>query len=212
MPFPIAVFISGGGTTLANLIACQQAGRLDAEIALVLSSSPHAGGLELARQASIPTQTLVKSKFPDERSYSEAMFGLCRQAQVSLVVMAGFLKHVLIPEDFENRVINIHPSLIPAFCGAGMYGRKVHQAVIDFGSRISGCTVHFVDNEYDHGPILLQQACEVADGDSAESLASRVFQHECQALPAAINLIARRRVSIDGRRVRIASDSGGPAS
>src|SRR5690606_25542713 len=102
-------------------------------------------------------------------------------------------EHLLIPNDFENRVLNIHPSLIPAFCGKGMYGLRVHQAAIDFGVRISGCTVHFVDNEYDHGPIVLQRACEVLETDSAEELQARVFALECVALPDAIRLIAAKR-------------------
>jgi phosphoribosylglycinamide formyltransferase-1 len=100
--------------------------------------------------------------------------------------MGGYLQHVLIPDDFENRVINIHPSLIPAFCGKGMYGLKVHQAAIDFGVRVSGCTVHFVDNQYDHGPIILQKTCEVLKEDTADSLQRRVFSLECEALPEAI--------------------------
>jgi phosphoribosylglycinamide formyltransferase-1 len=104
--------------------------------------------------------------------------------------MGGYLEHLLIPNDFENRVVNIHPSLIPAFCGKGMYGLRVHQAAIDFGVKISGCTVHFVDNQYDHGPILLQRACEVLEGDTAETLQKRVFELECEALPEAIARIA----------------------
>ena len=116
------------------------------------------------------------------------MFGPCREAGVDLVVMAGFLKHVLIPPDFEDRVINIHPSLLPSFGGPGMYGHHVHQAVIDRGVKISGCTVHYVDNHYDNGPIILQRSCEVKDDDTADSLAARVFQEECEALPAAIRV------------------------
>jgi phosphoribosylglycinamide formyltransferase-1 len=105
--------------------------------------------------------------------------------------MGGYLEHLLIPSDFENRVINIHPSLIPAFCGKGMYGLNVHQAAIDFGVKVSGCTVHYVDNQYDHGPILMQRVCEVFEDDTAETLQQRVFQLECEALPAAISQIAR---------------------
>ena len=102
--------------------------------------------------------------------------------------MAGFLKHVLIPEDFVGRVINIHPSLLPSFGGPGMYGQRVHQAVLERGVKISGCTVHYVDNEYDNGPIILQRSCLVKDDDTAETLAARVFEQECQALPNAIRM------------------------
>lgn len=183
----IAVFISGGGTTLRNLIFKRDQGELDIDIRLVISSSPKAGGLMIAKQAGIDSRVISRSDFADDSDgYSEAMFQPCRDAGVQLVVMGGFLKHVLIPSDFDNRVINIHPSLIPSFCGPGMYGRHVHQAVLDFGAKVSGCTVHYVDNQYDHGPIILQRACPVADNDTPESLAARVFQEECIALPEAI--------------------------
>jgi phosphoribosylglycinamide formyltransferase 1 len=105
-------------------------------------------------------------------------------------VMAGFLQHAMIPAAYMGRVINIHPSLIPSFCGHGFYGLRVHQAAIDYGVKISGCTVHFVDNDYDHGPVILQRACPVRDDDTAESLQKRVFELECQALPEAIRGIA----------------------
>ncbi|QDV68233.1 Phosphoribosylglycinamide formyltransferase [Rosistilla carotiformis] len=201
MSLPIAVFISGGGTTLRNLIAWQQRGQLDVDFRLVISSAANAKGLEFAAGESIPQQVIVKSKFADDQAYSEAMFQPCRDAGVKLVVMAGFLKHVLIPADFENRVVNIHPSLIPSFCGAGMYGTRVHQAVLDFGAKLSGCTVHFVDNDFDHGPIIAQHACEVRGDDTAASLAARVFERECDALPRVVQAIAEGRVSVTGRRV-----------
>jgi phosphoribosylglycinamide formyltransferase 1 len=189
-PPRLAVFISGGGTTLRNLIALREAGELDVDFRLVISSKPNAGGLEFAAQANIPAFVVEKKLFANDPSgYSEAMFGPCRQAKVDWVIMAGFLKHVLIPDDFENRVVNIHPSLIPAFCGEGMYGLRVHQAAIDFGVRVSGCTVHFVDNQYDHGPIIIQRCCEVDPNDTAQTLAARVFEQECIALPDAIRKI-----------------------
>jgi folate-dependent phosphoribosylglycinamide formyltransferase PurN len=115
--------------------------------------------------------------------------------------MAGFLKHVPIPPDFENRVTNIHPALIPAFCGHGFYGRRVHEAVLQYGAKISGCTVHFVDNDYDHGPIILQRTVPVRGDDTPESLAARVFEQECIAYPEAINLIAAGRLRVEGRLV-----------
>ncbi len=117
--------------------------------------------------------------------------------------MAGFLKRVTIPDDFTNRVVNIHPGLIPAFCGQGFYGQRVHQAVLDYGAKISGCTVHFADNDYDHGPVILQRAVPVLDDDTAKTLAARVFQAECAAYPEAIQLIADGRVRVEGRKVRI---------
>jgi phosphoribosylglycinamide formyltransferase 1 len=131
------------------------------------------------------------------------VFQPCREAGVQLVVMGGFLKHVLIPADFEHRVMNIHPGLIPAFCGQGFYGHHVHQAVLDYGAKISGCTVHFADNQYDHGPIILQRTVPVLDDDTPEALAARIFEQECEAYPEAVRLFAEGRLQVDGRRVRV---------
>jgi phosphoribosylglycinamide formyltransferase-1 len=117
--------------------------------------------------------------------------------------MGGYLEHLLIPQDFRNRVVNIHPALIPAFCGKGFYGRAVHQAALAYGVKVSGCTVHFVDNEYDHGPIIAQKACPVFDIDTAESLQRRVAELECQLYPQVISAIARGQVSVDGRHVTV---------
>jgi phosphoribosylglycinamide formyltransferase-1 len=208
-PLPIAVLISGGGTTLRNLIEQVAAGTLPVEIKLVISSSPDARGLEYAREAGIRAVVAEKTRSLSPEDYSKSVFGPCRDAGVANVVMGGFLKHVLIPPDFENRVINIHPALIPAFCGQGMYGLKVHQAVLDFGAKITGCTVHFVDNQYDHGPIILQRAVDVREGDTPESLQARVFAAECQAYPQALRLLAGGCVRVAGRRVRVdPGDSG----
>ena len=189
-PYPVAVLISGSGTTLKNLIELRDRGTLRVDFRLVVSSKKEAGGLRFAEAASIPTVVVPKLKSQTAEEHSENVFSPIRKAGVQLVVMGGYLQHVLIPADFENKVINIHPSLIPSFSGQGMYGLKVHQAAIDFGVKVSGCTVHFVDNEYDHGPILLQRTCEVLTTDSAESLQRRVFKLECQVLPDAIRKIA----------------------
>ncbi len=191
---PIAVLISGGGTTLKNLIELRDAGSLDVDFKLVVSSRADAKGLQIAASAGIPTLVVPKRKGVAAESHSEAIFNPIRKCGAQLVVMGGFLQHVLIPYDFQHKVINIHPSLIPSFCGKGMYGLHVHQAAIDFGVKISGCTVHYVDNEYDHGPIILQRSCEVLDSDTAESLQRRVFQLECEALPAAIRQLANNRL------------------
>jgi len=191
---PIAVLISGGGTTLKNLIELRGIGSLDVDFKLVVSSRADAKGLQIAASAGIPTLVVPKRKGVAAESHSDAIFDPIRKCGAQLVVMGGFLQHVLIPNDFEHKVINIHPSLIPSFCGKGMYGLHVHQAAIDFGVKISGCTVHYVDNEYDHGPIILQRSCEVLDSDTAESLQRRVFQLECEALPAAIRQLASDRL------------------
>jgi phosphoribosylglycinamide formyltransferase 1 len=188
---PIAVLISGGGTTLRNLIEKIRGDELPVEIRLVISSNSEAVGLEFAAAAGIHSLVVTKRKGQTAEDYSEAIFGPCREAKVRYVVMGGFLKHVLIPPDFEGRVLNIHPALLPAFGGKGMYGLKVHESVLAAGVSISGCTVHFVDNEYDHGPILLQRQVPVVPGDTSQSLQARVFEAECEAYPAALRKLAR---------------------
>lgn len=200
-PLSIAVLISGGGTTLKNLLDQFAAGRLDVQIKLVVSSNAQARGLQFAAAAKIPSCVFERKQFSSADEFGDAIFGACRAAQVGLVVMGGFLKHVPIPPDFDNRVVNIHPALIPAFCGQGMYGHRVHEAVLNYGVKLTGCTVHFVDNQYDHGPIILQRSVPVLDDDSPETLAARVFQAECEAYPEAIRLIAAGKIRVDGRRV-----------
>jgi phosphoribosylglycinamide formyltransferase-1 len=183
------------------------AGSLNAEVKLVISSNPDAAGLRYPAEASVPALVLRPKDFPSPEAYRDAIFNPCREAGVELVVMGGFLKHVLIPPDFANRVMNIHPALIPAFCGHGFYGPRVHQAVLEYGAKVSGCTVHFADNDYDHGPIILQRTVPVLDDDTPETLAHRVFEQECEAYPEAIRLFAEGRLRVVGRRVLTDSSS-----
>jgi phosphoribosylglycinamide formyltransferase 1 len=202
-PFKIAVLISGGGTTLRNLLDKIAAGRLTATISLVIASNPNAGGLRYAKDASIPALVLEPKCFPNPEAYSREIFAACSKHGVDLVVMGGFLKRLTIPPDYADRVVNIHPGLIPAFCGKGYYGHHVHEAVLEYGAKLSGCTVHFADNEYDHGPVILQKAVPVESDDTPETLAARVFEAECEAYPEAIQLIAESRVRLEGRKVRV---------
>ncbi|MEX2121060.1 MAG: phosphoribosylglycinamide formyltransferase [Pirellulales bacterium] len=202
-PLKLAVLISGAGTTLENLVEQIAAGRLDARIELVVSSSGEARGRDLARQAGIPTEVIEPERFSDSEAFGSAVFRACRAVEPHVVAMAGFVKFVPIPADFELRVLNIHPALIPAFCGRGFYGLRVHEAVLEYGAKLSGCTVHFVDNQYDHGPIILQRAVPVAGDDTAETLAARVFEAECQAYPDALRLVASGKLHVDGRRVLV---------
>lgn len=197
----VAVLISGSGSTLANLLAYQQRGELPVQFALVISSRSNAGGLRYAKQALIPTEIVAKKDFADPQAHSQAIFGLCREHGVQLVVMGGYVELLAIPDDFANRIINIHPSLIPAFSGHGFYGLRVHRAAIEYGVKLSGCTVHFVDNQYDHGPIIAQRSCPVSSSDTAEELQSRVGELERQLYPEVIAAIAAGRVNIAGRIV-----------
>jgi phosphoribosylglycinamide formyltransferase-1 len=189
--FPIAVLISGGGTTLRNLIEWQRLGELGVDFALVISSNAKAKGLEFAQEADIPCEVVSRKSFADCDAHSEAVF------------MGGYLEFLKIPSDFLNRVINIHPSLIPAFCGKGFYGERVHKAVIEMGVKLTGCTVHFVDNQFDHGPIIAQRSCAVLDCDTPETVQRRVAESEFQLYPAAIDAIARGRVWVEGRKVHV---------
>jgi phosphoribosylglycinamide formyltransferase-1 len=186
---PIAVLISGGGTTLRNLLDKIQDGTLPVEIRLVISSNPTAKGLDYAKAAGIAS-LIIEKKGRSDASFSEAVFAPCREAKVRYVVMGGYLKHILIPPDFEKRVLNIHPALLPAFGGKGMYGQHVHEAVIAAGATESGCTVHYVDNEYDHGPVILHRKVPVLPGDTPETLQARVFTAECEAYPDALRRLA----------------------
>jgi phosphoribosylglycinamide formyltransferase 1 len=204
-PFRIAVLISGGGTTLRNFLEKIKAGRLPVEIAAVVSSNPNARGLQFAAEAGVPSVVVERKAFADQDAFSREIFDHCRRASTDLVVMGGFLKRLTIPKDFAHRVVNIHPALVPAFCGEGFYGHRVHEAVLEYGAKLSGCTVHFADNQYDHGPVILQRAVPVLDDDTPETLAARVFEAECEAYTEAIRLIAAGRVEVAGRRVRILS-------
>ncbi len=199
----IAVLISGGGTTLRNLLQHIDERGLPVHVVSVISSTPKARGLEIAAAAGIPTAVHQRRDYESDDAYGRVIFDECRRVDCDYVVMGGFLKLVPIPDDFALRVVNIHPSLIPDFCGHGMYGHHVHEAVLKAGVKQSGCTVHFVDNQYDHGPIILQRAVPVQAGDTPDTLAARVFEAECEAYPEALRLLAAGRVQCDGGRVTI---------
>lgn len=188
-PLRLAVLISGSGRTLDNLLKRSATGELKASINLVVANRGDIRGVEIAQEAGVATAVLPRGEL-SVADWSESIFNQCREASIDCVVMAGFLHLLNIPADFNDRVINIHPSLLPAFGGKGFYGMNVHRAVLDRGCTVSGCTVHFVDNEYDHGLILLQQTVPVLPDDSPANLAARVFTAECETLPRAINQLA----------------------
>lgn len=201
-PIRLAVCVSGGGTTLQNLIDLIRTRRLRAQIVQVVASRPRIGAIPKAEAAGIPL-ALASRTAQSTAEFSASVFDPIRRSKADLVILGGFLAMVKIPHDYHGRIINIHPSLIPAFCGKGFYGSKVHQAALDLGVKVSGCTVHFADDTYDTGPIILQRTVPVLEDDTAESLAARVFKEECRALPEAIELYAAGRLRLDGRRVRV---------
>ncbi len=191
-PMRLVVAVSGNGTTLQNLIDRIAAGRLCARIVGVISSRGDAFGVQRAQTAGLPVVVLRRRDFPTLQAFSDAFFAQCRQWHAELVCLAGFLQKLQIPPDFVQRVLNIHPSLLPAFGGQGMYGHFVHEAVLRTGVSETGCTVHWVDDEYDHGPILLQKRVPVLPDDTPERLAHRVFRAECEAYPEAIEWVIQQ--------------------
>ncbi len=202
-PIRLAVCVSGEGTTLQNLIDQIRSRRLQAEIVLVVASRPRIGAIARAEAAKIPL-ALANHNTRSKKEFSASVFDAIRHGKADLVVLAGFLSLLKIPVDYKGRVLNVHPALVPAFCGKGFYGSKVHQAALDAGVKVSGCTVHFADESYDTGPIVVQRAVPVLENDTADTLAARVFKEECSALPEAITLFAQGRLKLDGRRVRVA--------
>ncbi len=165
----------------------------------MVGSRPGLAGVDRAAAAGVPTAVVDRRAFDAPAAFSRAVFDAVDRAGVDLVCLAGWLCLLEIPPAWAGRVMNIHPALLPSFGGRGMYGRRVHQAVLDHGCKVTGCTVHLVDNDYDAGPIVLQRACPVLDDDTPESLAARVFEQECLAYPDAIRLFAAGRLRVEGR-------------
>ena len=202
-----AVLVSGGGTNLQAIIDAKDSGLIkNAEISLVVSNNPSAYALTRAKNAGIKASCISPSEFDSREAFNKALTDALIEAEVDLVVLAGFL--VIIPremvEKFRNRIINVHPSLIPSFCGTGCYGLKVHEKALSRGVKITGATVHFVDEGTDTGPIILQKAVEVKDDDTAEILQKRVMEEaEWKILPEAIELVASGKVRVvEGKTVR----------
>jgi formyltetrahydrofolate-dependent phosphoribosylglycinamide formyltransferase len=199
----IAVLLSGSGTSLENLIERIAADEVPGEVAVVISSKSGARGLERARKRSIPAVAVPRREHPDVGKFNDAIHAVLDEYAVDLVAALGFLSPFETRGAFDGRAINVHPALIPAFCGKGFYGRRVHEAVLESGVKLTGATVHFIDAEYDCGPIILQEAVPVHDDDTPETLAERVQAAERRLVPEVIRLFAAGRLSIDGRRVRI---------
>jgi len=205
----LGVLLSGGGRTLENLLERARAGSLPAEAALVIASRPNIRGIEIGRAAGVPTHLVRPKDHATVEAYSDAMVRLLDEARVDLVCLAGYLSYWIVPERYLGRVMNIHPALLPAFGGKGMYGHHVHEAVLARGCKVSGCTVHFVDNRYDEGPIIIQRAVPAYAEDTPDDLAARVFAEECLAYPEAIRLYAEGRLRVAGRKVFIEGPAAG---
>ncbi|MFQ6036952.1 MAG: phosphoribosylglycinamide formyltransferase [Sedimentisphaerales bacterium] len=206
-PIRLGVLISGGGRTLINILDYINKGQLNAEVAVVISSRGRVAGVERAKNAGLDVKIIRKKDYPDIDEFSKRLEEELLRANVDLVIQAGWLCLWKIPHVFENRVMNIHPALLPSFGGQGMWGHHVHEAVLATGCKVSGCTVHFCTNEYDKGPIILQRTCEVKDNDTPDTLAARVFEQECIAYPQAIRLFAEGRISVQNGKVKI-NDKG----
>lgn len=200
----LGVLISGSGNTLQNFIDHIEKGKLHATIQIVISSKPNVVGLDRARKHNIPTAVIPYSNYNNDiDTFSRAITAKLDTYPIDLVTLAGFVHFYKIPENYKGKVMNIHPGLIPAFCGHHYYGKKVHEAAINYGVKVSGCTVHFADNVYDNGPIIIQRAVPVLEDDTPDTLAERVFKEECEAYPEAIRLFAEGRLKIEGRKVGI---------
>ena len=201
-PIRLGVLISGGGTTLMNILDYIKQGRLNAEVAVVISSRSTVAGVDKAKNAGLNVKIVRKKDFPDIDEFSGRIEAELVAANVDLVVQGGWLCLWKIPERYQNRVMNIHPALLPSFGGQGMWGHNVHEAVLAAGCKVSGCTVHFCTNEYDNGPIVVQRACEVKNDDTPDTLAARVFEAECIAYPQAIEIFAESKLNVLGNTVR----------
>src|SRR5690349_4130943 len=202
-PIRLAVLVSGSGTTLQNLIDEIAAGRLSATIAIVIGSRAGLVGTDRAVKAGIPSVVVNRKEFANVADFSREVFRHIDAASADLICLAGWLCLLDLPERYAHKAVNIHPALLPSFGGKGMYGAKVHEAVIHHGCKVSGCTVHFLDNAYDTGPIIVQRTCPVLDDDTPALLAHRVFEEEKIAYPEAIRLFQQGRLRVEGRRVRI---------
>lgn len=207
MPKNIVVLVSGGGTNLQSLIDAQNRGEIkNGAITAVISSRPDAYALERARKAGIPGHVVARKDFPGNREMTQALVAKLRELKADLVVLAGFM-HLLTEEmisAYPNAILNVHPALIPSFCGAGYYGLHVHEKVLQYGVKITGATVHFASEVPDGGPIVLQKAVEVLEGDTPEVLQRRVMEEaEWEILPRAVSLFCEGRLSVEGRRVHI---------
>lgn len=197
-----AVFASGGGTNFQSLIDRKKTGDLHVEFVLFVGNNSKAQSFDRARENNIPTLHLSPSHFDSGQEYTKRLLEELRSHETECIILAGYMK--IIPVEvvraYSNRIVNIHPALLPSFGGEGMYGKRVHQAVLDYGAKVTGVTVHFVDEEYDRGPIIFQRTVEVLDDDDADTLAARVLTAEHNSYWRAVEAIAQGRIIVKGRK------------
>ena len=201
----IAVLCSGGGCNLQAIIDRVEAGNIDGEIVLVLANASKAYALERAKKHGIPCEFVSKKQAGSSEAFNDILLEKLQQAKADLVVLAGYLPIVgaQIVKAYPHKIINIHPALIPSFCGVGMYGHYVHEAVLAYGAKISGATTHFVDEEVDHGGVIMQKSVPVMEGDTPETLAARVLTVEHEILPETVRLFCAGKLGVDGRHVHV---------
>ncbi len=199
----IAVFASGGGSNFQALIDKKEEGKLHVDIAVLIGNNSAARAFERARKHNITTLHIAPSHFKNDTIYTERLLHELESREIELIVLAGYMKMIPLEviKKYHNRIVNIHPALLPAFGGKGMYGKRVHQAVLDYGAKVSGVTVHFVDEVYDHGSIILQETVKVEDDDDADSLAQRVLVLEHANYWRAVEAITMGKITIKGRRI-----------
>jgi phosphoribosylglycinamide formyltransferase-1 len=201
----VAVLASGRGSNLEALLKAISKGELSAEIVLVISNKAEAGALNVAREHGIPALYLNQDDFASADDFDQALLSALNKHKVEIIALAGYLKKISkrVIHAYKNRILNIHPALLPAFGGKGMYGSKVHQAVLDYGCKVSGVTVHLLDEEYDTGPPVLQRCVPVKHDDTLETLAARVLEVEHKIYAEALQLFAENRIEVRGRKVII---------
>jgi len=201
----LAVFASGRGSNFQAILDAIATQRLRAQVVLCVSNRTDAGALQMAQAAQIPATVVEEKQFASSPEYANALLAQLAKHEVNFIALAGFMRKipVAVVRQFRHRIINIHPALLPSFGGKGLYGHHVHEAVLEYGCKVSGATVHFVDEEYDTGPPILQRCVPVLENDTPETLAARVLEIEHQIYPEALQLFAEERIRVEGRRVKI---------
>ena len=199
----LCVLASGRGSNLKSIIRSQKSGKISSKVAIVISNNSNSGALNIAKTFQIPNFHLSQKMFTSEEEYVNRFLELLRNHDIDLIILAGYMKMIPaeVVKQYRYRILNIHPALIPSFCGKGFYGLHVHEAVLNYGVKVTGVTVHLVDDEYDTGPIVLQKTVKVKDSDTPESLQKRVLKWEHRMFPEAIKLFESKKFNIEGRKV-----------